>query len=109
MHPVLASIETLLTQADGRWHPATEEQIQRAEKRMRLTFPPLLREFLKTFGRAYIDATVTADIGDLSEDVSKLFGCTGENDNLLEYFDLSDIYGAPMTRRCTTSSTRNLA
>jgi len=65
MHPVLISIEKLFTQPNGRWHPATEEQIQMAEERMRLTFPPLLREFLKTYGRAYIDADVSGDIGGL--------------------------------------------
>jgi len=92
MDPVFISLTELLSPVNDRWQPATEEEVQKAEQRIGFGFPPLLREFFKTYGKAHLYlAEVDGDAG-REEGISTLFGCTGNDYNLLSYFDLSDWY-----------------
>lgn len=98
MNPILAPLADLLTPFPGEssLRPATELEVQAAEKHIGLKFPPLLREFFKTFGGGNLTSSHVHCITE--QNIWTLFRCKGTDlDSVLVQFDNHEAYPAERT------------
>lgn len=91
---LMEKMRTLVSPVFDAFEPATQEELEAAERAMGVSLPPFFREFQLVFGRCMFEGEASISCAGEVFDVLTIFGCKGDAGNFVHDFESHEDYRA---------------